>query len=271
MITKNEKIKVLIVDDEPFARKRVKDLLGDEKDFEIIGECSNGMEAVQAILDKPADLLFLDIQMPDMDGFEVLENLKNENLPSVIFVTAYDKYALRAFEIHAVDYLLKPFKDSRFKEVIDHFKKVYGKGEIESLSGKLTNLLISYQGGIQKEQQIESQSEEKIYQTRFIIKSTGKISFLSVDDVEWIGAEGPYVSLNIKNKAHLMRESLKNLEQNLDPNKFLRIHRSTIVNISCITELQPYSHGDYIVILSNGKKLKLSRGYRDQIEKILKN
>lgn len=265
--SESEAIRVLIVDDESLARKRIKDLLsGRESEFEIVGECSNGKKAIKAIQEGVADLVFLDIQMRDMDGFEVLENLKGDSLPTIIFVTAYDKYALKAFEFHAVDYLLKPFDNERFEETLEHAKKLIKKNQISDLSEKLNNLLSDYQDF---ENASKTKTSKNGYQKRLVIKSAGKVQFVEVEDIDWAGAEGSYVSLNINGKAHLMRGTLKKLEETLNPEKFLRIHRSTIVNVERITELKSHFHGEYIVILKNGKRLKLSRNYRDKAEKLL--
>lgn len=263
---KDEGVRVLIVDDESLARKRIKDLLFKHEWIKIVGECSNGKEAIKAIHDGVADLLFLDIQMRDMDGFEVLESVKLDVLPMIIFVTAYDKYALKAFEYHAVDYLLKPFDDRRFEEMLDHAKTQIKKNQIGNLSEKLNNLLSDYHQS--ESVRIENPAKNG-YQKRLVIKSAGKIQFVEVEDIDWIGAEGSYVSINIKGKTHLMRESLKKLETVLNPSSFLRIHRSTIINISRVKELQSHFHGEYIVSLKNGKRLKLSRNYRDKAEILL--
>lgn len=259
-------IKTLIVDDESPARKRIRELLEDRNDFEISGECSNGEDAVNAINTKSFDLVFLDIELQDMNGFEVLEKLQNDTLPIIVFVTAYDKYALKAFEFHAIDYLLKPFDDERFDEMLNHVQKQFNKNQMEDLGGKLNALLSDYKN---LQNQGASEISTPIYQKRIVLKSTGKISFIEIEDIDWIGAEGYYVNLNIDNKSHLMRETLKNLEKILDPQRFLRIHRSTIVNLTRIKEMQPSFHGEYVVILKDGKRLKLSRNYREQLEKLL--
>ena len=262
-------IRVLIVDDESLARKRVKDLLLGRDEFEIVGECSNGKDAIKAIQKGIADLLFLDIQMRDMDGFEILEKVKTDILPTIIFVTAYDKYALKAFEFHAVDYLLKPFDDERFEEMLKHASKQIKKDKIEDLSEKLTDLISDYNSAENKQKNKSSNNNFDSYQKRLVIKSAGKISFIEVEDIDWISAEGSYVTLNMSGKAHLMRETLKKLEKVLDPRKFLRIHRSTIINVSRVKELHSHFHGEYIVILKCGKRLKLSRNYRDNADQLL--
>ncbi len=267
---KNEPVKVLIVDDESLARKRIRDLLATRIDFEIVGECSSGEVAIDAIDSGIGDLVFLDIQMQDMDGFEVLENVKTATLPIIIFVTAYDQYALKAFEVHAIDYLLKPFDDERFEETLEYVSRKIKKDSIRDLGDKLTLLLAdlkeSDKTGVKP---ILSQDSATTFQKRLVIKSTGKISFVEVDEIEWIGAEGSYVSLNVRGKSHLMRGTLKKLEKTLDPKQFVRIHRSTIVNVSSIKELKPHFHGEYVVMLKNGERLKLSRSYRQNAELIL--
>ncbi len=268
--SESESIRVLIVDDEPLARKRIRDLLAERDEFEIIGECSNGKNAIKEIEKNVADLVFLDIQMQDMDGFEVLEKLETDSLPTIIFATAYDKYALRAFEVHAVDYLLKPFDDERFEETLNHVHKQIKKDQIEGLSEKLASLLSDFnKSKDKKESEKANKNKTQTYQKRLVIKSTGKISFIEIEDIDWIGAEGSYVSLNINGKSHLMRGTLKKLEEMLNPEQFLRIHRSTIINVSAVQELKPHFHGEYVVILKNGKRLKLSRSYRESAEQLL--
>lgn len=274
-LSEKNPFRVLIVDDESLARLRIRELLEEKDNFEIVGECSDGTEAIKAIEKGHIDLLFLDVQMPDLDGFEVLTKVKSKELPTTIFVTAFDKYALKAFEFHAVDYLLKPFDDERFEEMLAHAQKQIRKNRIENLSEqialdvnkKVAELLSDYKNPS------EASNAEKAtdsYQKRLVIKSAGKISFVEVEDVDWIGAEGSYVSVNLKDKTHLMRETLKNLEKTLDPQKFLRIHRSTIVNIDRIKEVYSHFRGEFIIILKNGKQLKLSRKYRKNAEKLLR-
>jgi two-component system LytT family response regulator len=266
----SENIRVLIVDDEPLARKRIRDLLREREEFEIVGECSNGKSAIREISANVAHLVFLDIQMQDMDGFEVLEKLETDLLPIIIFATAYDKYALKAFEVHAVDYLLKPFDDERFDETLDHVCKQIKKDKIEDLSGKLASLLADFKESKTRETpEKPNPNEFQNYQKRLVIKSTGKISFIEIDEIDWIGAEGSYISLNTNGKSNLMRGTLKKLEDILNPHQFLRIHRSTIVNVSAVRELKPHFHGEYVVILKSGKRLKLSRSYRESAEHLL--
>jgi len=265
-----EPLRVLIVDDESLARKRIRDLLSSHDDFNIVRECESGEEAIDAINSEIADLVFLDIQMQDMDGFGVLEKATPSVLPTVIFVTAYDQYALKAFEVHAIDYLLKPFDDERFDETLEFVSRKIKKDNIRDLGNKITTLLADLKETDKNGGNLAAPKDSATtFQKRLVIKSTGKISFVEVDEIEWIGAEGSYVSLNVRGKSHLMRGTLKKLEKTLNPKQFVRIHRSTIVNVSSIKELKPHFHGEYVVMLKNGERLKLSRSYRQNAELIL--
>lgn len=267
---KSRPMRVLVVDDEKLARKRIVDLIKKREGVKVVGEYGNGNDAIEALNQTNADLLFLDIQMQDMDGFDVLAQVDSEILPKVIFVTAYDQYALKAFEFHAIDYLLKPFDDERFDEMLEHARKEISKEEVPNLVGELSTIL-STMDKIKLSELKESTSQEKAesYPKRLVIKSTGRVEFVNVSDVSWIGAEGSYVKLHTDSKSHLMRGSMKKLEQKLNPDDFLRIHRSTIINIHMIKELKPHFHGEYVVILKTGARLKLSRNYRDSAERIL--
>jgi two-component system LytT family response regulator len=249
-------IKVLLVDDEPLARRVISEMLKDDAEVEIIGECINGQEALEKIRAHAPDLLFLDVQMPLMSGFELLEALASEKMPHVIFVTAYDQYAVRAFDVHAVDYLLKPFDNERFATALARAKehiRAERKGELDQHILALLD---------------ELKAESK-YLERLIIKNGGRVSFIDVDDIDWIEAEGNYVSIHIGKKSHLLRETFSHLEAQLDPKKFRRIHRSAIVRLDRIRELQPLFHGEYRVILDCGAQLTLSRNYRDNLQAIL--
>jgi two-component system LytT family response regulator len=252
------KIRTLIVDDENLARKKIRTLLEREHDIEIVGECSNGLKAVSAIQKLSPDLLFLDIQMPGMDGFAVLEAIGTEHMPAVIFVTAYDQYALRAFDVHALDYLLKPFDRARFQTALQHVR-VHAQREVANdLNQRLQTLL-------------KDMKTERKYLERLVIKSGGRVFFLKVEEIDWIDAADNYAHLHVGHESHLLRETMSGLETKLDPEKFLRIHRSTIVNIERIKELRPSFHGEYTVILRNGTQLTLSRGYRDKLHELLGN
>lgn len=248
-----DKTRVLIVDDEPLARERIKDLLKEETEFEIVGESRNGLEAIRMINKQSPDLVFLDVQMPELDGFGVLESVDVSNIPHVIFVTAYDQYALRAFEVHALDYLLKPFDQKRFQVALQR-----AKTQLEmKKNGEFTNRL--------KELLHDVKSEPK-YLDRLIIKSEGRIFFIKADEVDWIEAAGNYVTLHVGQEGHLMRETMSGMEQRLNPEKFIRIHRSHIVNIERIKEIQPWFNGEYLIILKDETRLTLSRKYREKFK-----
>lgn len=246
------KIKTLIVDDEPIARDRVRRMLRDESDVEIIGECGNGREAVTFINENKPDLIFLDIQMPEMNGFEALQEINPAKVPAIIFVTAYDQYAIRAFDVHALDYLLKPFNRERFKRAIDRVREQLEKTQSGKIDERLASLLADL-------------TSSKKYLERLVVKSVGRVFFLRTEEVDWIEAAGNYAKLHVGREGHLIRETMNGLEAKLNPDKFLRIHRSTLVNIDRIKELNPLFSGDYTVMLKNGTELTLSRNYRDRL------
>ncbi len=250
-------IKTIIVDDEPLAREKLRGFLENEADIEIIGECRDGREALETIESEKPDLVFLDVQMPEMDGFEVLDNLEPQNLPTVVFVTAYDQYAIKAFDVHAVDYLLKPFDRQRFGEALGRARAEHERRQAGDVRRQLLALL----------QEVESRREK--YPARLVIKTSGRVVFIKVDEIDWVDAAGNYVRIHAGGDSHMLRETMGRLEERLDPEKFLRIHRSTIVNIECIRELQQQFHGDYLVVLKNGQRLTLSRSYRDRIQDLL--
>jgi two-component system LytT family response regulator len=231
------KIRALLVDDEPLARSNLKILLRNDSEIEIIGECDSGAEALVAIREKSPDLLFLDVQMPECDGFDVLEMLGGDLPPAVVFVTAYDQFALRAFEAGALDYLLKPFDNARFHRALDRAKEkvAHRKSPAKPLE-------------------------------RIVIKETGQVFFVETSDIDWIEAADYYSCLHVGTKTHLLRRSMSELEQELDPAVFCRIHRSSIVNIARVDALKLNSEGEYEVVLNQGMRLRLSRRYRKQAQ-----
>jgi two-component system LytT family response regulator len=249
-----KKIQALIVDDEPLARKKIRLLLEHEMDIEIIGECVNGPKAVVAIEKHQPDLLFLDVQMPGLDGFGVLQAIRPEQWPVIIFVTAYDEYALRAFEVHALDYLLKPFDQARFQTALTRARAQLHRAP--DFNQQLRALL--------KDFKPEPKSLE-----RLVIKTAGRVYFVSVSELDWIEAADNYVRLHTGSETHLLRETMNALETKLDPARFVRIHRSTIVNLERIKEMKPWFHGEYIVILRDGTQLTLSRRYRERLNGLL--
>jgi two-component system LytT family response regulator len=252
----NPRIRVLVVDDEQPARTRLTDLLARETDVETVGVASDGLEAVTLIRRHAPDLLFLDIQMPGLDGFGVLDAVSPDHMPMTIFVTAYDRYAIQAFEAHAIDYLLKPFSDQRFESAFKLVRRYLGSQGVADLRSRMHDLALEHSG-------VDQRSG---YLSRLVVKSNGAVTFLDVSDIDWIEAAGVYVYLHAGAKSHLYRSSVAQLVQRLDPERFVRIHRSAAVNTSRIAELRPRSHGDYTLVLKNGGELTLSRGYRPQLE-----
>lgn len=255
-----EKIRTLIVDDEPLARRNLRLLLEKDPQIEILDECRNGREAIKAINMLSPDLIFLDIQMPEMDAFEVLTRVGPERIQAIIFVTAFDQYALKAFDVHALDYLLKPFDDERFANALRRAKSQIEAREIDRLSKRLLALLD------ERESERASSTRQRDYLTRVMIKASGRVVLLKVDEIDFIEADGNYVKLHVGRKAHLLREKMHDLEGRLDPAKFVRIHRSVIVNLDRIKEMHPHFNGDYIVVLQDGRQLRLSRTRRENLE-----
>lgn len=250
-----KRLSAAVIDDESLARKRIRRLLGAEPDIEVVGECANGKEALSFLARENPDLVFLDIQMPEMDGFAVLRALGPKKIPAVVFVTAYDDYALQAFEVNALDYLLKPFDNRRFHEAVDRARDRLADRTAD-LSGKLAALL-------------DNVSAAPSPRGRIAVRSNGKVMFVKTTDIDWIEAADNYACLHCAGVTHVLRETLNSLESRLDRRMFLRIHRSIIVNADRITELQPWFRGDYLVILKDGSKLKLSRTYREALSSIL--
>jgi two-component system, LytTR family, response regulator len=249
------KIRALIVDDEQLARLRVRLLLGEEPDVEVIGESEDGFEAVDQIQGTKPDLIFLDVQMPDMDGFEVLRRVPPTSLPVVIFTTAYDQHALRAFEVRALDYLLKPFKPTRFKETVQRARELIANKQ----AGVAARGLLTFLG----------QSPAPAGQlTRLAIKTPGKVSFVELDQIQAIEAAGKYAVVHVGKVNHVLRESMTSLESHLPSQRFLRISRSVIVNIDQIQELQPMFKGENLVVLKNGKRYPTTRSIREIQQKL---
>ena len=249
-------IRVLLVDDEPLALSMMREMLQTDSQVEIVGESVNGREALNAIRALAPDLIFLDVQMPGLGGFEVLANLDESQTPYIIFVTAYDQYAVKAFEVHALDYLLKPFDQDRFNSCWQRARSRILSERNGGMDQRILTLLEDLKAGNK-------------YLERLVIKAGGRIYFLDTNEIDWIEAEGNYVSVHTAKKSHLLRETIGSLETQLDPKKFVRIHRSSIVRIASIRELQPWFHGEYRVNLENGTQLALSRNYRDKLQEAL--
>jgi two-component system LytT family response regulator len=262
------KIRTLIVDDEPLARQRLRRLLEADPDIAVLGESGDGARAVADLRELNPDLVFLDVQMPVLDGFGVLQALtdslagngqtpaSNHILPVVIFVTAHDRYALKAFEVHAFDYLLKPFDKARFAAALERAKVQVRQGNAAALHERLHEML-------------QTAAARRSGPERLMVKSGARISFIKTADIDWIEAAGNYVRLHVGKEDHLLREALSALEKKLDPARFVRVHRSSIVNLDSIRELQPVFHGDYVIILRDGAELPLSRSCRAKLEEAL--
>ncbi|HKQ05942.1 MAG TPA: LytTR family DNA-binding domain-containing protein [Blastocatellia bacterium] len=250
-------IRTLIVDDEPLARRRIRRMLARHADVEVIGECANGSEAVAAIREQQPALVFLDVQMPEADGFAVLERIAANEAPLIIFVTAYDQYAVRAFEVHALDYLLKPFDRRRFDNALQR-----AKSRLTSDRSDVTERTLAL---------LEALRAQQSHLERMVIKAGGRAFFLKTEEIDWIEAEGKYVRLHVGRESHLVREAISQIEAQLDPKRFMRIHRSTIVNLDRVRELQPWFHNDYRVILRDGTELMLSRSCRKRLGELLGN
>ncbi len=250
-------IRALLVDDEAPARARLRQLLKAEEDFVIVGECANGRQAIEAVTKERPDLLFLDVQMPRLSGLDICNTLASSGapMPLVIFVTAYDQYALKAFEVHAIDYLLKPFDRERFQKALEHARKQLRRTQ-GTTDARLEALLTDWRARNQRAD-------------RLVFKQNGRVVFVRVETIDWIEADGNYVKLRAGPDSHHFRETLATLEEQLPADKFLRVSRSTIVNLDRIKELQPLFYGDYAVILHDGTRLGMSRNYRDRLELIL--
>jgi two-component system LytT family response regulator len=250
------KVRTLIVDDEALGRKRLRKLLESETECELIGECCDGQEAVAAIQAFTPDLLFLDVQMPELNGFEVLAQLNGNRLPVIIFVTAYDQYALKAFEAQAIDYLLKPFEDERFYQAL-HRARAYIEGQqSQDINARLQTL-------------VNSMSLRAKPMTRMAVKTAGRIVFIKTSEIDWIEAVGNYLNLHIGTEAHLLRGRISELEKRLDPGQFFRTHRSTIVNLDRVKEFQTLFKGDGVAILKNGTRVAVSRSSSQRLQALL--
>ena len=250
------KIRALIVDDEPPARELIATLLRDGPDVEVVGECANGRRAVAAIRELSPDLVFLDVRMPGLDGFGVLAELPPERWPLVVFVTAYDQHAVRAFEVHALDYLLKPFEYDRLREAVRRARL-----KLDRRDGPLeqTRLLALFE-----DLQNKAQSWN-----RMVVRENGRVIFLRPDEIDWIEADGNYLRLRAGSKSYLLRETMNSAEARLADKKFLRVSRSALVNLERIKEWQPLFHGDSVLVLKDGTRLTVTRVYREKLERLV--
>ncbi len=254
--------KTFIIDDEPMARATLRLLLSKDADIEISGEFGNGFEAAAAIRHQRPALIFLDVQMPEMDGFAMLQELDKSEWPQVVFVTAYEKYALKAFEVNALDYLLKPFDDARFQLALNRAKEQLAQNNRSAFADHLGQFLNTHY-------RAEQTTNASGFLQRLAIKTAGRIRFIKVSELDWIEAADQYVKLHSNGDSYLIRQALGKLETQLDPQQFCRIHRSAIVNIEQIEELLPTATGDYTVVLRNKTRLKLSRHRRQALQALI--
>ncbi|MBN8457568.1 MAG: response regulator [Verrucomicrobia bacterium] len=245
-------LKVIIVDDEAPARDRIRDLLEAEPDVIVAAECADGREAVAAIGRHQPDLVFLDIQMPEVDGFEVLRRIDRERMPVVVFTTAFDQHAVRAFEFHALDYLLKPFKPARFRGSLERARERLRQTPAPG-AGDAARILTL----------LEQLKPERVFATRFVVKSATRVVIVEAAEIDWIESSANYATLHVGDQSHLHRETMRALEEQLDPARFTRISRSAIVNIARIRELRPLMKGEYVVVLRDGTRLTMTRGIRE--------
>lgn len=265
-------LRILIVDDEPLGRDVVRYLLKSHPDTTVVGEAANGLKALEEIRAKRPDLVFLDIKMPKLGGLEVLQTLASEGTaaPVVVFTTAYDEYAIEAFNRYALDYLLKPFDQDRFDAALERAHRHLRTTHDADLGRRLRELLGSNPDALAEPRTEPAPAAEGDRPlSRFTLKNAGRVTFVSAEAVDWLEASGNYVGLHVQGKTHLIHDTLAAIEQSLDPQKFLRIHRSTIVRVDRIRELQPFTNGEFIVILHDGTRLKLSRSFRDRADQLL--
>ena len=260
-------LRTLIVDDEPLSRARLRKLLSAEEDVELVGECTSAEDAVELIEAALPDLVFLDVQMPAMDGFQLLEKLRVPALPAIIFVTAHDEYALKAFDVHALDYLLKPYSRARFVDALRRARALVEREGSAATDRRLLGLLAELrarESGGAVAPQTAHEGE------RLVVKSDGRMFFVRPADIDWVEASANYVRLHAHGESYQFRESMKHMEARLPRGVFVRIHRSAIVNLDRVRELQPWFHGEYIVILTDGTKLTASRAYASRLRELMR-
>jgi two-component system, LytTR family, response regulator len=273
MDTNDKRIRAIIVDDEELARRGIQIRLEQHPDIEVVAECENGRSAIDAVMLEQPDLMFLDIQMPGFSGFDVLARIPHESLPLTVFVTAYDRYALDAFEAQALDYLLKPINDTRFNQALDRVRSAWQQRAALNQREKLIELLASTQGsGSIDEAKIREQLQADVprrYPLVLPIREDSGTVRLDVRTIDWIDAAGDYMCVHADGRTYVLRETMKSLEAVLDPTVFQRVHRSTIVNVHRVKRLRPHTNGEYFLTLEDGQEIKLSRSYRDRVDQLL--
>jgi two-component system LytT family response regulator len=275
-VTKKLRINTVIVDDEPLARKGLSLRLAEFDNIVIVGECKNGIEAVTLIPQVRPDLVFLDIQMPGLNGFQVINKLQelNQPMPLIVFVTAFDSYAIKAFDVHALDYVLKPVDARRLKDAVDKVQLTLERKQQDGDNQKLAKLVADFTGDDCEDILRKLASGESIttnpYPDILAIKDGSEVTRVAVNDIQWIDAAGDYMCVHATDQTHIMRRTMKELENDLDPKKFVRAHRSAIVNIKFVQKMVSHISGEYHLILNNGTELKVSRSHRDRVKEMIK-
>ena len=261
----------VIVDDESLARKGLRLRLSEFEDIRIVSECANGKEALQAVTEFMPDLMFLDIQMPGMSGFDVVSQLQQDNMPMIVFVTAYDEYAIEAFDVHAIDYLLKPIDPNRLKQAVERARNQQQHQAAVVEKQHLLDLVIGITGKSETSvaQLLKDHTGIASHADKIAIKDGGQTALVLTRDIDWIDAAGDYMCIHANNETHIMRITMKDLETRLDPSVFQRVHRSTIVNLNQVTRLCSHMNGEYYLVLANGQSVKMSRSYRDKVQHFL--
>lgn len=266
-------IRTLIVDDEELGRRGIEIRLREHGDIELVGQCANGREALQAIAETRPDLMFLDIQMPGLSGFDVLARLPRDSIPITVFVTAFDRYALEAFDAHALDYLLKPIDDARFKQALNRVREHRQQRQALAQRERLMQVLADIQGsGVIDERTLREHLEagdEPRYANILPIRDDSDTVRVDVNSIDWIDAAGDYMCIHADGRTYVLRETMKSLAAILDPKIFQRVHRSTIVNVRRVRRLRPHTNGEYFLTLEDGQEIKLSRSYRDRVDQLL--
>ena len=266
----NDRLKTIIVDDEALARRGLKYRLSGIADIELVGEARNGREAIDMINEMGPDLVFLDIQMPGMDGFDVLRALDEDGMPTIVFVTAFDEYAVQAFEANALDYLLKPIEDERLAEALDRVRRFNNQKRALKHKTSLLRLIGQITGeSVHSMQEIRDKGVDHLKKTeppKLAIRDGGSTTWIPQDEIDWIDAAGDYMCVHSKGETYILRKTMKKLEQELDPEYLQRVHRSTIVNVHKVREMQSHINGEYFLTLDNGHTVKLSRSYKDKLK-----
>jgi len=264
----SNKLKAIIVDDESLARKGLNLRLAETDGVEVVGECSNGREAINSVAELGPDLLFLDIQMPGMSGFDVVAKLQQDDMPLIIFTTAYDQYAIEAFDVHAVDYLLKPIEPGRLQEAVDRARRHKTLDGAVTDKQRLLELIISITGKSETSvaQLLRDHTGIKSYPDKIAIKDGGETTLVESSDIDWVDAAGDYMCIHANDQTHVMRITMKELEAQLDPASFQRVHRSTIVNLERVTKVCSHMNGEFHLILNNGASIKMSRSYKEKVK-----